>query len=64
MFIIVIDVFTKYVWVRPLKDIKGKTVLNSFIEIVSESNCKLNRVWVHQESFTINLCINGKAIMF
>ena len=29
----VIDVFTKYAWVKPLKDKKGKTVLNAFIEI-------------------------------
>ena len=25
---------------KPLKDIKGKTVLNAFIEIVNESNRK------------------------
>ena len=31
----VIDVFTKYVWVKPLKDKNGKTVLNGVIEIVS-----------------------------
>ena len=41
----VIDVFTKYVWV---KDKKGKTVLNAFIEIVNESNSKPNRLWVDQ----------------
>ena len=27
----VIDVFTKYAWVKPLKDKKGKTVVNAFI---------------------------------
>ena len=37
-----IDVFSKYAWVKPLKNKKGKTVLNSFIEIVSESNRKPN----------------------
>ena len=31
----VIDVFTKYAWVKHLKDIKGKIVLNAFIEIVN-----------------------------
>ena len=31
----VIDVFTKYALVKPLKDKKGKTVLNAFIEIVN-----------------------------
>ena len=41
----VIDVFTKYVWVKPSKDKKGKTVLNAFIEIVNEPNGKLNKFW-------------------
>ena len=45
----VIDVFTKYVWVKPLKDKKGETVLNAFIKIVSEYNCKPNKLWVDQE---------------
>ena len=42
----VIDVFTKYAWVTPLKDKKDKTVLNVFIEIFNESNCKSNKLWV------------------
>ena len=32
----------------PLKDKKGKTVLNAFIEIVNESNCKPHRLWIDQ----------------
>ena len=44
----VIDVFTKYAWVKPLKNKKGKTVLNVFIEIVNESNRKPNKLWVDQ----------------
>ena len=31
-----------------LKDNKGKTVLNAFIEIINESNCKRNKLWVDQ----------------
>ena len=31
----VIDAFTKYAWVKPLKHKKSKTVLNAFIEIVN-----------------------------
>ena len=42
-----IDFFTKYATVKPLKDEKGKTVLNAFIKIVNESNCKPNKLWVH-----------------
>ena len=34
----VIDVFTKYAWVKPLKDKKAKTVLSVFVKIVNESN--------------------------
>ena len=42
----VMDVFNKYAWVKPLKDKKGKTVPNAFIEIVNESNRKPNKLWV------------------
>ena len=31
-----IGVFTKYAWVKPLKDKKCKTIINDFIEIVNE----------------------------
>ena len=43
-----IDVFTKYAWAKPLKDKKSKTVLNAFIKIVNEANCKPNKSRVHQ----------------
>ena len=35
-------------WVKPLKDKKGKTVLDVFIEIVNESNRKSNRLGFDQ----------------
>ena len=41
--------FYKYAWVKSLKDKKGKTVVNSFIEIINESNCEPNKLWVNQE---------------
>ena len=44
----VIDIFSKYAWVKPWKDKKGKTVLNAFIEIVNESNRKPNKLWANQ----------------
>ena len=44
----VIYVFTKYAWVKPLKDNKRKIVINAFIEIIIESNRKPNRLWVDQ----------------
>ena len=42
------DTFTKYAWVKFLKDKRCKTVLNAFIEIVNESNRKPNNLWVDQ----------------
>ena len=60
----VIDFFTKYVCVKPLKDTKGKAAINAFIEIVNESNHKPKKVWlVKEENFTINLRRNGKAMI-
>ena len=44
----VIDVFTKYAWVKPLKDKKYKSVLDAFIEVVNECNIKPNKLWVDQ----------------
>ena len=41
----VINVFSKYGWVKSLKDKKGETVLNAFIEIVKKSNRKANKLW-------------------
>ena len=44
----VIDVFTKYTWIKPLKYKKAKTVLHGFIEIVTESKRNPNILWVDQ----------------
>ena len=56
----VTDVFTKYIWVKLLKDKKGKTVLNAFIKI--EINLIVNQInygLIKEENLTINLCKNG-----
>ena len=42
----VIDVFTKYAWVKPSKDKKVKTVLEG--KKVNESNCKPSELWNDQ----------------
>ena len=44
----VIDIFTKYAWVKPLKKEIVKTVLNAFIEIINESNREPNKLPVDQ----------------
>ena len=47
-YLCVIDVSTKYAWFKHLKCKKGKTVINTFVEIVSESNRKPIKLWVDQ----------------
>ena len=40
----VIDVFSKYAWVAPLKDKKGVSIVNAFPSIFKKSNKKLNKI--------------------
>ena len=40
----VIDVFTKYAWIKTLKEKKGRAILNYFMEIVNEFNGKPNKL--------------------
>ena len=40
----VIDVFSKYAWVIPLKYKKGITITNAFPKILDESNPKPNKI--------------------
>ena len=43
----VIDLFSKYAWVLPLKDKRGITIVNAFQKIVSKGH-KPHKVWVDQ----------------
>ena len=43
-----IDVFAKYVWVKPQTNKKTKTVLNDFIGTVKKFKCQPNKLWVDQ----------------
>ena len=43
------DLFTKYVWVIPIKDKKGTGIVNSFQKIISKAK-KPNKLWVDQGS--------------
>ena len=43
-----IDLFSKYVWVIPIKDKKGTSIVNAFKKIISK--CKPNKIWVDQGS--------------
>ena len=42
----VIDIFSKYDWVIPLKDKKGVSIANAFQKILDDSKRKPNKIWV------------------
>ena len=42
----VIDIYSKYAWVVPLKDKKGVSIVNAFQSILKKSNKKPNKIWV------------------
>ena len=46
----VIDIFSKYPWVVPLKDKKGVSIANAFQKILDDSNRKPNKIWVDKGS--------------
>ena len=39
-----IEIFSKYAWVIPLKDKKGNTITDTFQKILKESNRKPNKI--------------------
>ena len=52
----VIDLFSKYAWVIPLKDKKGESIVNSFQIALKKSERKPNKIWVdHDSEFYNNL---------
>ena len=42
----VIDIYSKYAWVIPLKDKKSITITNAFQNFLKESSGKANKIWV------------------
>ena len=46
----VIDIYSKYAWVLPLKDKKGTSITNAFKKNLNESNRKPNKIWVNKGS--------------
>ena len=46
----VIDIFSKYAWVVPLKDKKGISIVKTFQSILKQSNRKPNKIWVDKGS--------------
>ena len=50
----VIDIFSKYAWVVPLKDKKGISIVNAFQIFLKQSNRKPNKIWVGKDSECFN----------
>ena len=50
----VIDLYSKYAFVIPLKD-KGISIVNAFNKIIKQSNRKPNKIWVDQGEFYNNV---------
>ena len=46
----VIDIFSKYAWVIPLKDKKGISIVKGFQKIINNSKRKPNKIWVDKVS--------------
>ena len=60
----VIDLFSKYAFVVPLKDEKGVSIVNAFQSILDKSGRKPNKIWVDQGSeFIIIILKNGWRII-
>ena len=55
----VIDVYSKYAWVAPLKNKKGVSIVNAFQNILNKSNRKPNKIWVHKGSEFYNRSMNS-----
>ena len=51
----VIDIFSKYAWVIPVKDKEGISIVNAFKQIWRESNRKPNKIWVDKGSKLYNI---------
>ena len=45
-----IDIFSKYAWVVPLKDKKSVNMVDAFQKILDDSNRKPNKIWVDKGS--------------
>ena len=46
----VVDIFSKYDWIVPLKDKKGVSIVNAFQKILDDLTRKPNKIWVEKGS--------------
>ena len=60
----VIDIFSKYAWVVPLKDKKGVSIVYAFQKILDDLARKPKKIWVDKEKEFYNSSFkNGWKIM-
>ena len=52
----VIDIYSKYAWLVPLKDKKGVSIVNAFQEILHDSKRKPNKI--RKRKLLITIMIN------
>ena len=50
LWLCIIDIFSKYAWVAPLKNKKGITITNAFQHFLDEAIRKPNKIWVDKGS--------------
>ena len=55
----IIDIFSKYAWIIPLKDKKDVTITNAFQTILTESNRKPNKIRVGKGSEFYNRSVKS-----
>ena len=46
----VIDLFSRYSWIIPLKNKKGESIVEGFKKVLDDSNRKPNKIWVDHGS--------------
>ena len=44
------DFFSKYAWIVPLKDKKDVTITKALENVLDDSGCELNNIWVDRGS--------------
>ena len=60
----IIDIFSKYACVVPLKDKKGVSIVNAFQSILKKSNQKLNKIWLQDNDIVMYSTHNeGKSVV-
>ena len=55
----VIDIYSKYAWVVPLKDKKGVSIVNASQSILNKSNRRPNKIWVDKGSEFYNISMKS-----